>query len=556
LIVEYYNVENLYKFEGGECRGCKTIFQVILYEGSNNIRFNYILGSSSGAGLNVAGIENQDGTDGLRYAGLEKSSFYNGLSVLFYRDSSTLSTPPKEEPPVEEPPAPVDPQPVAPVIPKTPLYPMSLNLGELADARTLYFPALPTSGRQIIGLVNSGKDDIVGKFSAWSADGELLVQSETQEIPANGLWERELGDLFAEPVGAAYLVFVGETNLLDLAGYSRIEESDGGAAAYPARRLRSGLGRELIIPRIMAEDGWSTEIYVVSASGKKMTPHVYLNDGQEIDLASSLVAHNGALKVVVRDRKATAGRIKLSHIFAEADDLVIGAVVYRRNGRLMAAAGLSAYAGDRLTVPYLVSSGGWWTSLTCYNPADSGSGDDCEVKSVVRVLGRSEAKSIKTVKLGEEETHDLWDFPDGSYALELENPCGLTGIGFMGHGDDALGSYLLPSVPAQEGEFAPVRMADENGWSGLVLYNPNAESVKVDLAAYGDDGKLLAKNLGVTIKAHENLVGLLQTLFDSDKVSAATHVRYFNADNGLYGVLINFTNKDDHKTMTVLPAMQ
>ncbi|HDS15419.1 MAG TPA: hypothetical protein ENN66_02140, partial [Proteobacteria bacterium] len=71
---------------------------MILYEGSNEIRFNYDLGHSAGDLLNVAGIENSDGSIGLRYAGLSTSNV-RGRSVLFYLGEPGTTNPEPEPDP-------------------------------------------------------------------------------------------------------------------------------------------------------------------------------------------------------------------------------------------------------------------------------------------------------------------------------------------------------------------------------------------------------------------------------------------------------------------------
>jgi hypothetical protein len=276
---------------------------------------------------------------------------------------------------------------------------------------------------------------------------------------------------------------------------------------------------------------------------------LYLNDGQEI---GPKIMNQGAMeRVVIKKSAATAARVEISYFKLDQTDMLVGAVLYRKDGRLMAATGLSSDADGRITMPYLVEGDGWWSSLSFYNQADDGNGDDCELKSVTRVRGSSDGEPGADLKLDEEEAKDFWKFPAGSYALDMENPCGLTGVGFLGHGE-ALGSYCLSSEALKEGELGPLCKATKEGWCGIVLYNPNPASAKVELLAYDAAGKLVAKVVR-TIAGHQNLVGLPQTVFGRE-VSGATHLIY-RADQGLLGVLINHNDESGGEKLDVLPVL-
>ncbi len=71
---------------GGE--GYRPVYQIVLREGSSDILFNYALVYSGGPSTGMAGIENNDGSIGLRYSGFDKPGLYTSRSVRFYKDNT------------------------------------------------------------------------------------------------------------------------------------------------------------------------------------------------------------------------------------------------------------------------------------------------------------------------------------------------------------------------------------------------------------------------------------------------------------------------------------
>ena len=82
----YWNVTSLLNGKKG------YDFQIILKEGSTDILFNYEEVYSGGPDTVMAGIENHDGSIGLRYPGFDKLGTYSKRSVRFYFDDSSVPT--------------------------------------------------------------------------------------------------------------------------------------------------------------------------------------------------------------------------------------------------------------------------------------------------------------------------------------------------------------------------------------------------------------------------------------------------------------------------------
>ncbi len=69
----------------GEDSGERITFQVVLFEGSNEIYFNYNRVKSAGSSKHMIGIENQAGSMGLRYSGFDDAGIRSSMvTVRFY----------------------------------------------------------------------------------------------------------------------------------------------------------------------------------------------------------------------------------------------------------------------------------------------------------------------------------------------------------------------------------------------------------------------------------------------------------------------------------------
>jgi len=525
----------------------KTLtFQVVLYEGSNEIRFNYKRGSSAGSSFNVAGIENRDGSIGLRYTGLEDASFDDGLSVLFYRGSEVA---PPSIPKVEPAPQPeLDPQPQPePQQPKPEIEPRG--------GSQLYFPLLPADSDVVLGLVNLGDSEASGVLQAFGLEsGSVLEESDEIVIKRHGVHTVNLDDLFSTSIdNIAYLVFVGDSDTPVRGFCCLVDNVNGGAASYPASPLPKAGAHSLYLPSLKCGDGWSTEINFVSVSDKKMTAVVQLGE----TVKTKILGAHQSWKMVLGDsfRGSNSVSISLSSMFETAEDSVVGAVLYRYNGRLMAATELRNEGESNLAIPYLADGDGWWSSMVFYNPPDN-SAEQCSFESLTHVRMSDEPLVSNEFGLdkGEVEVFIPQKIVSGAYALELNNNCPLMGTAYIGQGDnDVLGAYSVSGIAIEDGVFARVQASSERAWSGLVIYNPNAEKASVVLTAYDDEGNVVAENGKLEIEAHKEVVGLPESLFEED-ITEISHVE-FKSSQGLCGLLLNFRIENDLEMLDVLPLL-
>jgi len=527
---------------------------VILYEGSNEIRFNYDLGHSAGDLLNVAGIENSDGSIGLRYAGLSTSNV-RGRSVLFYLGEPGTTNPEPEPDP--------DPQPDLDAdgdgytVAQGDCDGLIDENCPVAAASRFYFPLLAAAPQTYLGLVNN-HDSLVlsGVLEAYNGAGNLLPAGRKMiELKPLARQEFALAEIFPESEEEpAYVVFAGDAGAT-AQGYCRFIDQDAmRGTSYPALFPQKGL-RELYVPYLLYGSGWSTVIGFVSHSDLQLSAEIQFNNGAKSRflmrphgqlkltlVEDSPVTYNGAEVTLGELSPATAATIKFTHIFAGAEDLVVGAVLYQNESQ-MGATELGSASYQQLQVSSFVMDDYWWSSLAFYNPSSaartagecplqfnsySGAGkrlDAPVTDSLPSALGALEGLVLLANQL-----------PAGTNRLELDSGCAVAGIEFLGTGD-AMDCVTVSDLAAKSGVFARLQYREKGAWSGLSLLNRATEGARVTLIAYDDEGNYLGEEEH-RIEPRAQLSGLPEDLF-SRLLSAPSCVRYV-ADHALSGLVINY----------------
>ena len=569
----------------GSCLGCVADFQIVLYENDNSIRFNYRRGITGGSNVTAVGIENRYGSIGLRYKGLSSTRSNIDLSVLFYLGAPGTPDPEPDPDPDDDPGDDPDPDDDGDKFTvgggdcndnDPTINPDAEELcgdgidnncnGEidedcdLVTPTLLYFPLLAGSMQETyFGLLNnSGSLNLSGSLQAYNNAGDLIGVKEGIELNPLARQEFALTEAFAGlDEDVAYVTFAGSTGVMGT-GYCRFVDAETmQAAAYPAVSAQEG-SKELYLPTIIYKSGWSTEIGFVSISNLKFKAEIVFNNGatsmiilqpyghQKIVVSESMVvSYNGASYLLGELPPTTAATVKFSFMFSSPQDVVVGAVLYRDEGR-MGAAVLSTVSDVELIVPYLVSDEYWWSSLAFYNPGGNlrTSTGDCLMK--MSSYGQNEMRLIE----GDFESSELGpleaiaivadEFPPGTCGLKVENECGVVGLEFVGK-SGAVGCFAVSNQGRKSGVFARVQIVDKNIWSGIVLLNPGSESAEVVLVAYDDNGHYQGEERH-HIEPFTQLVGLPEDLFQTD-ISQATSIRYV-ADQELVGLVLNNQNYD------------
>jgi len=352
LIIEYFNINNLYRERGTDT------FQIVLNERDDSIIFNYRGATAAPGSSTFVGIENSTGTTALRYRGLSSTKSNSELSVKFYRGASGPVEPDQDKDgytvaqgdcndydasihpgateicdgkdndcngSVDEGCAITEPDQDGDGITvadgdcndnDASIYPGADEIcgdgidnncnGEIDEECNItaplkfYFPLLSVAAEKTyFAIINNSNTDLVGSLIAYDRTGELLEEYDKVELLPLGRNEFLMSEIFPNySADAAYVVFNAESGNA-AQGYCRFVDDTGvRAATYPASFAQVG-SNELDVPYLLYGSGWRTEIAMVSVSKKKMTVKIQLNNGASIEPPP--IAPGGQLQVVIDD---------------------------------------------------------------------------------------------------------------------------------------------------------------------------------------------------------------------------------------------------------------
>ncbi len=495
--------------------GQQIAYQVVFFEGENTIQFNYKEVASLGADYLVAGIENSDGTVGLRYVALEETGEATERSVLFYRG----------DPPVDP-----DPDPE-----------------QGSGLANIYMPLVMTGNWQtsVILLNDSGTETVVGTLKGHNSFGEVVVFSEEVVLAPLARTEALLSDFFGEfDVEIAYLTFVA--NIDTIVGSVRLKvQGQGMVGAYPALSHASA-AETLYLPTVMVGDNdWNSIASLVNASSDDCVVNVEFDNGastrislkagQQFYLHPALEVLYAGKRVLLNDTHPTP-----TNAFISGGKGLVGAALYYQGEKLSATA-LDANVTEQVVYPYLPDDSAWWGGLALYNPqfevidttfaGYNSDGSEAELVFTEGSLGYLQTQQIQSGNL----------LLDGKGWLQVDASKSIAGMEFVGTFDGKqLASVATGRLKGRSGVFSRIRSGEEGVWSGLVLVNSGAEETQVTLAAYDDSGNNLAE-ARKTIPAQGQLITAVYTLFGGADIASATFIR-FVAESDIVGVLFNGRN--------------
>jgi hypothetical protein len=358
LIIEYFNLKNLYREKGTDS------FQIILYEKDNSIIFNYGGAMAAPGNLTFVGIENSTGTSGLRYRGLSSTTSTSGLAVRFFlgnpgpsldqdgdgytvadgdcNDNDASINPGAEEicgdgidnncnGSIDE---------GCGVDPGTDQdgdgYTVAQGDCNDNDAKinpgakeicgdgidnncdgsidegcdeimplTLYFPLLSAAAEKTyLGLVNTSKTEkLTGSLSTYDKAGNLLAEYDRVSLGPLACQEFQLAKIFPETAtGAAYVSFASESVIAGR-GYCRLVDGKGmRTASYPAAVAQKD-SLELDVPNLLYGSGWTTEVAALFLSKKPITATIEFNNGASAQVTAAGI-HGGLYRIIVEENMA------------------------------------------------------------------------------------------------------------------------------------------------------------------------------------------------------------------------------------------------------------
>lgn len=485
FVINYINV----RFS---TNGYENNFQIVLYEGSNDIQVNYQDVISRGVGRTTAGIENKGGTAGLQYPRMDESGHYAELSVRY-----TAS------------PLPEDPQ-----------------------TFFLYFPHIATEGdwETEIAVINSGDEAASGVFIPYNEKGESVSDPKSLELNANGRKAFTISHAFADANEIRYIVF--ESDSQDMSGYLKFYTDDVYRVAVPAvARINSD---DVYISHIASDLNWWTGISLVNTN--------------ETTTGVTLAFDNGAEKpFYLKAHEYRSFTIK--ELFGGIPQPDIGSAVIKRAkgvvglelfgaGSQLSGILLKDQTRDQIYFPHL-AGGDWWTGIVAYNPGPNVADIEVVPYDAAGMPLQSQYLSVfprdKYIGLA-----SALDLPDEAAWLSIQASTAVTGFELFGtRNGKQLAGYTGVGISSKSGVFPKLEAAD-NGWTGIAFVNISTQAADVDLRAYDDDGDMLAHG-NFKLNPKEKIVNMAEALFDGGQGEAIRDASYiqYKSDQEVVGFQLN-----------------
>ncbi len=505
-------MEFTYNSTGSE----QIAYQVVFFEGENTIQFNYKEINSLGADYLVAGIENSDGTVGLRYAALQPADEIAERSVLFYRG----------DPPVAQTPEPG------------------------SGRANIYIPLVMTGNWQTsVTLLNdSSSETVTGTLYGHDSSGEVVVSSDEIVLDPLARYEGSLNDYFGEVNDSiAYLSFVADIDAVVGSVHFKVDNA-GMTGAYPALSHAAASGTLYLSNLKVGDDGWENIVSLVNTSSEQCTVSVEFNNGASKSISlqpgqqfyfyppgDMEVWSAGRKRMLLKDTTPTP-----TNAVIHGGEGLIGAALYY-NGEQLSALALDNNASEQIIYPYLLDSFAWWGGLVLQNPqiasvdttfaGYSGGGGTADLALNSSALGSLETQIKLSGNL----------LTSGSGWLQVDAASPIVGGEFFGTFDGKqMASISTGRLQGKSGIFSNLRSEEEGGWDGLVLVNPGVNETPVTLLAYRGTGEIVAEAHPV-LPAHGQLISSVSTLFQGSDISSAEFIR-FAADNDIVGLMFNGRN--------------
>ncbi|GEM_PF-663893 len=328
---------------------------------------------------------------------------------------------------------------------------------------------------------------LTASLAAHAADGAAVGAPLALTLAPRASRWLTVSELFDSPQDIAYVVLTSDSNAA--CGLSRLSIPGRFRAALPAVRAPVAAGG-LVLPHVAADDGWWTGIVLLNTADAARETTLTLTGGATAAVSLAPGEHRSFLLSDMFGSELGAGQsVRLSG----TEGLVAAAFYgYAAGGADMLCALPLAGGAERLIIPHLATSGGWWTGLALANALG-----EAATLSIKPYTAAGEALAEQNLDLGAAAslaaTPDSLALPQAAAWLEVGSATStpLAGAAFYGldsctaaavhqAGPASLKRALLPRPPGAD-------------WAGLALLNPGLPTAHVGLAAFDADGRLLAQ---------------------------------------------------------------
>ena len=384
----------------------------------------------------------------------------------------------------------------------------------------LYFPLTNTSGgwQTELALVNTSTHQYLTGYLEKFSQAGLSAGTTSFVLYPHGRMRMAVTGENVSHINAGFSADPGT-----IQGYALLYRDGVCRAAVPAvTRVNTG---DILLPHIASNDRWWTGVSLVNTAAEPKDITLIFNDGRSIVRS---IAGGGQTYFTIAelfDGQSQPG-IKCGTI-TNAGGLV-GLVLFgTHNGSQLEGVRLSDETCSSLYFPHVADNATWWTGVAVYNPAGTESGitisaysREGDLLSVSNdVIPGRENLVRTTTQLG---------FPESAawFTIEAETP--ITGFALYGtrNGNQLAAYGVNGEGGTSRGVFAGI---EQDGWTGIVLVNTEAEAADVTLTAYLDNGTPIAIER-IHINAYARVMGLAENLFGED-ISDASYIAFVSTGN-------------------------
>lgn len=394
-----------------------------------------------------------------------------------------------------------------------------------------------------ICLVNDSQSvNLVGILRPYANDGTPLAGDLEFDLAPKARRELRVSEIFPDPQRIGYLVLAANHD--QAAGYAKFFIDGRGGAAVPAvHKMNNG---DFSLPLTISAPGWQTIVSLINVTGMEKQLTVRLDNGETGQIVLGPREHKAITIASLFDDSWTGG---VASATVENSAGIIGIELFAGdNNKYVCGIPLQDQRSTELSYPLDAGGPGWLEGIFIYNPLSQPcnltlkSYDDQGVELSRRelVLGGGE----KYIVLSNDA-----DLPAGTSWVHMTTNVAVTGFEVL-LAADRLGSFGGLNSSSQSGIFARLDDSLLDGWTGVELINPTAETANVNILAYDDAGTLVASHV-LSIPPFGKVGGPVADVFPGDH-SSATYLKY---DSSVALAACQYHNSADDQVLDAMTAL-
>ncbi|MEA3240728.1 MAG: hypothetical protein U9P37_04010, partial [Pseudomonadota bacterium] len=394
-----------------------------------------------------------------------------------------------------------------------------------------------------ICLVNDSQSvNLVSILRPYGNDGMPLAGDLALDLPPNARREFRVSEIFPDPQRIGYLVLAANHD--QAAGYTKFFIDGQGGAAVPAvSEINSG---DFYLPFTVSAPGWYTALSLINVTGMEKQLTVRLDNGESGQIILAPREHRVFTLAGLFGDSWTGG---VASATVENGAGIIGvALIDGGDSKYLCGILLQDQRSTELSYPLDTGGSGWLDGIFIYNPLSQ----PCSL-TMKSYDDQGAELSRREVALGGHEKYIVLssdvDLPAGTSWIHLSSNVAVSGFEVL-LAADRLGSFSGLNSGRQDGIFARLDDTFLDGWTGVELINPTAETANVNILAYDDAGTLVASHV-LSIFPYGKVSGPVADVFPGD-LSGATYLKY---DSSVALAACQYNNSADDQVLDAMTAL-